>query len=113
VQSFPDNKYKRPLSVGGGNQTNWRSDGKEFFYIAPDGWLMAVPIRPGSDGKSIEPGKPARLFPTHLGGDGGAMNTAQSLVSDDGQRFLMNTVIEEPGSSPITIIFNWRPERGK
>jgi serine/threonine protein kinase len=114
VQSFPYGNYKQLLSVGGGSQGKWRSDGKEFFYIAPDGWLMAVPIRPGSDGKPIKPGKPARLFPTRLGSPVGTFwNTAQYLVSDDGQKFLMNTVIEEEGSSPIEIILNWRPERGK
>jgi serine/threonine protein kinase/Tol biopolymer transport system component len=112
VQSFPDRKNRQQLSVGGGGQGSWGSDGKEFFYIAPDGQLMVVPIRYGSDGNSIYPGNPVRLFPTNLQGTGG-FNTAQYLVSADGQQFLMNTVIEEPGISPITVILNWRPERGK
>jgi serine/threonine protein kinase/Tol biopolymer transport system component len=114
VQSFPDGKYRQPLTVGGGGQGRWGADGKEFFYIARDGWLMAVPIRPGSDGKPIELGKPERLFPTQIGSSfGTSWNTGQYIVSDDGQRFLMNAVVEEPGSSPIEIIFNWRPERGR
>jgi hypothetical protein len=32
-------------STNGGAQAQWRRDGKELFYIALDGRLMAVPIR--------------------------------------------------------------------
>jgi len=30
------------------------------------------------------------------------------VVSRDGQRFLVDTVVEEP-SNPITIVLNWKP----
>jgi hypothetical protein len=38
----------------------WRSDGKELYYINPDGAMMAAPIK--FDGASVEPGV---LTPTH------------------------------------------------
>jgi hypothetical protein len=33
------------------------------------------------------------------------------VVSPDGQRFLINTVIEQPATAPITVILNWKPGR--
>ena len=33
------------VSTKGGAQPRWRADGKELFYIALDGTLMAVPVR--------------------------------------------------------------------
>ena len=32
------------------------------------------------------------------------------MVSRDGQRFLMNTITEEAGTSPIIVILNWKPK---
>jgi hypothetical protein len=34
----------------------------------------------------------------------------QYAVSRDGQRFLMNTRIEDVATSPITVILNWKPK---
>jgi hypothetical protein len=34
----------------------------------------------------------------------------QYAVSSDGQRFLMNTLIEDIVTSPITMILNWKPQ---
>ena len=36
------------VSVNGGDKPRWSRDGKELFYIATDGKMMAVPIRGGS-----------------------------------------------------------------
>jgi hypothetical protein len=33
------------------------------------------------------------------------------VVVPDGQRFLINTVIDEPAASPISVILNWRPAK--
>jgi hypothetical protein len=35
----------------------------------------------------------------------------QYIVSQDGQRFLMNTVTDE-AAAPITLILNWTPKSG-
>ncbi len=37
------------ISSEGGGQPKWRRDGKELFYLAPNGKLMSVEIRPGPD----------------------------------------------------------------
>ena len=87
----------------------WRHDGKELFYVALDGRLMAVPITVASNSQAVEVGAPVPLFATRLGGAVQDVKRQQYMVSPDGQRFLMNTVIEE-ATSPITVILNWKPK---
>jgi hypothetical protein len=113
VQPFQGTGGKVQVSTNGGAQVRWRPDGKELFYIALDGRLMAVPIKFASDGKSIEPGVPTALFETRIGGAVQGSYKQQYVVSADGQRFLMNTVVGERSSSPVTVILNWHPEHGK
>jgi eukaryotic-like serine/threonine-protein kinase len=95
------------ISTDGGDQVRWRPDGKELFYVARDGRLMAVPVRWGSNGETVEPGAPTPLFPARVRGM--PVGQTQYAVTSDGQRFLMNTLIEEVVTSPITMILNWRP----
>ena len=80
-----------------------------MFYIALDGRLTAVPIPQGSNAQTIEAGMPVPLFATHVGGAISLPFRQQYEVSPDGQRFLMNTIIEE-AASPITVILNWKPK---
>ena len=47
VQPFPGPGQRTIASVGGGVQAKWRPDGRELFYLSPDGILMAVDVRPG------------------------------------------------------------------
>ena len=68
VQPFPGPGGKSQVSTNGGAQVRWRRDGKELFYIALDGRLMAVPIRLASNGQAVEAGTPVPLFATHVGG---------------------------------------------
>jgi len=69
---------------------------------------MAAPIRLGSGGQTLEAGAPVPLFATHIGGAVGQnVYRQQYMVSPDGQRFLMNTIIEGP-ASPITVLLNWK-----
>jgi hypothetical protein len=112
AQRFPGPGGKLQISTNGGAQARWRPDGKELFYIALDGRLMAVPIRFTDSGQSVEAGAPVALFATHVGGAIQGASTPNYLVSPDGLRFLMNTIVEEV-PSPITVILNWHPEHGK
>jgi serine/threonine protein kinase len=110
IQSFPGPGGKLQVSTNGGAQVRWRPDGKELFYIALDGQLMAVPIQLADDPPSAEVGTPVPLFPTHSGGAVQAVNTASYVVSPDGLRFLMDTIVNESTVSPITVILNWKPK---
>ena len=110
VQSFPARTGRTTISVKGGAQVRWRADGREVFFIALDGRLMSVPVRVSADGSTVEADPPIELFQTKVGGALQSNYTQQYMVSPDGQRFLMNTVVDE-AVSPITILLNWNPAR--
>ena len=94
------------VSTAGGVEPVWRHDGKELYYVGPNGEMMAAPIT--TSGTTLKPGAPVALFPTRILG-GGVDNSQgrQYDVSRDG-RFLINTVLDE-GTAPITLIQNWKP----
>jgi hypothetical protein len=68
---------------------------------------MAVPIRIASTAQTMEAGSPVPLFATRVGGALSYPFNWHYDVSPDGQRLLMNTIIEE-APSPITVILNWK-----
>jgi Tol biopolymer transport system component len=113
VQPFPGPGPKSMVSNGGGTQVRWRRDGSELFYVAPDRRMMAVPTRSSSNG-AVEAGTPLALFQTRLASTAGIAGGRQQYdVSRDGQQFLMNTYADtgnEIGTSPITLILNWKPK---
>ena len=110
VQSFPASGGKWQISTAGGIAPRWRHDGRELFYVAPDGALMAVPVRPSTDGQILDRGTPVRLFrvPIAYGGSipGGNVRH-QFAVAPDGQHFLINVTTDEAIAPPITIVQNW------
>ncbi len=93
---------KWQVSTDGGEQPVWRDDGKEIFYLAADGKLMAVPIESGET--FFRPGEPKPVFQTRLDREAGAR---QYDVSWDGQRFLLNVRSTEVSDAPITLIVNF------
>ena len=96
------------VSTSGGISARWRRDGKELYYIAPDGKLMAAPI--AMKGATIEPGLPTALFQTRIAYSGTSSIgiRPQYDVAPDG-RFLINVSTEEASTPPITVILNWAP----
>ena len=79
-----------------------------------DSKLMAAPVKLSPDGQSLETGTPAALFPVRVaGGPLSQIYRQQYDVSSDGQRFLVNLAVDDGAAPPITLIYNWRPERGK
>jgi Tol biopolymer transport system component len=95
------------VSTAGGIYPRWRADGKELYFIAPDGRMMAAPIL--VTGATMEPGTPVALFQTRIYG-GGTENAQgwQYDVARDG-RFLINTALDD-ASAPITLLLNWNPQ---
>lgn len=100
---------KWQISTAGGSQPAWRADGKEVFYLAPDGRLMAVPIESGPD--FFRPGTPKPLFQTRMDLERGNADAAGALrqydVTADGQRFLLNQHVADATDAPITVVVNW------
>ncbi|MEX0878703.1 MAG: protein kinase [Thermoanaerobaculia bacterium] len=88
---------KRRISPGGGRRPRWRRDGKELYYVAPGGSIMAVSVAPGAQWSA---GAPAVLFRV----DSEIQNWD---VAPDGARFLLSTPSERFQESPLRVILNW------
>ena len=99
VRAFPGPGGRWKVSAAGGVEPRWRNDGKELFYASLDHRIMAVPVAVDS---TFHAGKPAELFPIHPSPFGNVFD-----VSADGQRFLVNSVPEDAGSPPLTMLLNW------
>jgi Tol biopolymer transport system component len=109
VQPFPGPGERLKVSTSGGAQVRWRRDGRELYYIALDDRLMAVPVRPSADGRTVDIGAPTALFETNVNGAIQLNSAAVYVPSTDGQRFLMDAIVDEGDTSPIEMILNWRP----
>ena len=105
VQSFPATGGKWQISSGGGDQPLWRRDGKELFYVAAGGKLMAAEVNQSAS--TFQAGVPKPLFELHVGPIGLTSIRNYLLVTADGQRFLVNNSLEDADSFPITVALNW------
>ena len=108
VRAFPDAGARQRVSVHGGAQPRWRRDGKELFYLALDGRLMAVPVSTTPTAIATDP--PRVLFDTRIR-EGFTDRRNQYVVTRDGQRFLVNLSAEDENSAPITVVMNWEAAR--
>jgi len=103
VTSFPGTAGKWQVSRGGGSEPRWRGDGKEIFYIAPSGMLMAVPV----DAQSVfATGIPAPLFQIHGRAAISSTDIFTYDVAKDGKRFLVNRYEKPEHVPPLTILLN-------
>jgi eukaryotic-like serine/threonine-protein kinase len=115
VRPFPRAEGQWTISVAGGEQPRWRGDGKELFFEAADGKMMAVPVKavPGPK-PTFEAGVPVALFDAHMASTSG-IGLFEYDVTADGKRFLINAT-GGPGaaSSPtLTVVVNWNAELKK
>lgn len=93
VRPFETSQQPMRISTDGGTKPRWRADGKELFFLAPNGKLMAVPIEPGGSF-----GAPRMLFQ--------ASNAIDFEPAPDGSRFLVQ--LEEPSlDPPVHLLMNW------
>ncbi len=80
VQPFPDpSGGKWQVSGKGGTFAKWRRDGRELYYLDPEGQIIAVPVETEHN---FEFGRPTPLFKTP------GPNTPYE-ITPDGQRFLV------------------------
>ncbi len=115
VQSLPEEvggsaaaAGKWQISVAGGGQPTWRADGKEIFFVAPDGMMMSALVESGEN--FFRPGTPNPLFHTSLEFDQGFgvdRLGRQYDVTPDGQRFLLSQHVSNGTDAPITVVVNW------
>jgi serine/threonine protein kinase len=103
VHPFPDaTRDRRQVTAKGGSEPKWRGDSRELYYIAPDGKLMAVPIKPGA---TFDWGEPVVLFQTPLTGQ---TQNRRYDVTADGERFLVAAPTGATNASArASVIINW------
>jgi Tol biopolymer transport system component len=109
VSPFPSAESKSNISVAGGQEPRWSGDGREIFFEAADGKLMAAMVRPIVGTKTpFQVDTPHALFDAHR-----ARNQRDVLyeydVTPDGKRFLVHTT-NAPGPAstlPLTVVVNW------
>src|SRR5439155_24718202 len=99
VEPFPGPGGKRQISIAGGVKPVWSHDGKEIFYRAFDGMLMAAEVN--GKGAALETGAVRPLFGPIIGGNGTVFD-----VAPDG-RFLVRTVPQQTSNEPLTLVQNW------
>jgi len=90
------------ISSGGGSQPRWRADGKELFYLAPDGNVMSVAI---DVSPVFRPGTPKALFKLPRIPD--RDTPVFEDVTPDGQRVLLDVPVTERSSVGFHVILNW------
>ena len=84
------------ISKDGGASPKWRGDGKEMFYLAPDGTIMSVDI---STSPSFSAATPKPLFK-------GPRGVIYWDLAADGQRFLM-PVPQDANAAAYRVVLNW------
>ena len=94
------------ISQGGGTQPLWRRDGKELFYISADTKVMAVPVSTAPTFQRL--GAPIALFTAPIYGGGRNYNIHRWAAMPNGQKFIINSVLKEAASEPISVITNWK-----
>jgi Tol biopolymer transport system component len=108
LQRFPGGGEPIPISTNGGAQVRWGRNG-ELFYLALDGRLTAVRLSFPSSGGPPDAGTPVSLFVPAVSSLRDIARH-QYIVSDHGQRFLFDTLVEE-AASPVVILLNWTPPK--
>ncbi|MCI0656474.1 MAG: hypothetical protein L0170_05320, partial [Acidobacteria bacterium] len=108
VTAFPLSGGKWQVSQNGGTEPRWRGDTKELFFFDPDNRLQAAPV--SADGPNFQSGTPVSLFQSR---SMGARTLWRYDVTRDGQRFLVNTPLQDDTLSSLTLQLNWPELLGK
>jgi Tol biopolymer transport system component len=102
VQPLQGDGAKQQVSRAGGGQAVWRADGRELFFIAPDGTLMAAPI----DASGEFTAAPQALFPA-IPPSTLTILAPQFAATKDGKRFLVIARPDEASTAALTVVVNW------
>jgi eukaryotic-like serine/threonine-protein kinase len=102
IQSVADATVQVQVSTRGGAQPQWRRDGRELYYVAPDNTVMAAAIEARAG--TIRAAAPQPLFTANINQTSTLRN--QYAASADGQRFLVLSLVNRH-ALPIVVVLNW------
>ena len=103
LTTFPKPTKRSRISTNGGEDPQWRRDGRELYYIAAQQTLMAVRVRPDGTFEDPEP-----LFRASFDSHSLAFGSAYS-PAPNGQRFLVSERTED-ADPLLTVTLNWTPD---
>jgi Tol biopolymer transport system component len=86
------------ISANGGTRPRWRNDGRELFFMSPDGMLMAASVQARP---LFELGPSQPLF--HI-------QRASDYAVAGSDRFLVQVPHDTPGSNQLQVVLNWMTE---
>jgi Tol biopolymer transport system component len=96
VRPVPPAVGKWQVSIDGGQQPEWRRDGKELFFQTQNRELIAVDV---DTRETFTTAKLRVLLETP--------SLTAYAVSADGQRFLLSVPVEAGTNAPIVVVLNW------
>jgi serine/threonine protein kinase len=99
VAPFPGPGGRWQISTTGGIDPLWRADGREIFYLSPEGLTSAAVT---VDRDHVEVGEVKLLFALRKIG-----RRLVRDVSPDGERILAVTEKAQGGTEPLTLLVNW------
>ena len=102
VRAVDSKGLSNNVSTKGGFDPRWRADGRELFFVSPEGMMMAADISP--EGLPVR--RPARFSRLKIQPTS-APYLSDFVVTKDGRRFLVRVPTEPPGAGPITVTLNW------
>ncbi len=94
LSRFPEAAGRTAVSSGGGSRPLWRADGRELYFVAPDGRVMAATIAAGVVSGSATPLFTATLF------------NGLFVPAGDGQRFLVAKPAASADIVPMELLLN-------
>ena len=94
------------ISLAGGQQPHWRSDGKELYYVQADGKVQAAELKEVKG--SLQVVSLRTLMQTK------ATNANDSFEAfPSGKQFLFNSVSTDETPTPLSLVLNWTAESKK
>jgi len=104
LERFPGGESRVRVSSSGGDMARWSPDGRELFYLDPEGTaVLAVAVRTEP---KLELGAPRRLFPGAFWTDTGTGPVF--VVTNDGKRYALLRRHEDPKrSAELIVVQNW------
>ena len=104
VRSLDPDAGRWRISNLGGRSPVWRSDGRELFFLTPQGGLMAADV---DAGPTFRASAPRELFRADFRPQYTANREARSYAPfPDGRQFVVD-VLQERRSTLLTLVTNW------
>ena len=102
LEPFPNRGKRVQVSTNGGVEAKWGKDSRELHYFepGPSNRLMTVTLT--IDGASVTVGAARPIVAIRPAGPRSFYD-----VTPDGQRFLVNSLLDQSGTVPINIVVNW------